>query len=213
MYTKIFLILLSIILIIGLSVASAEIAVGVKKGDWIEYNVTYTGTPLAGHDVTWARMDILDVLETSIRLKITSKYTDGSKDETLITLNLEHGELGDDFIIPANLTRGSTFYDINFGNVSINSIEQRQYAGLTRSVLQATRSNNTYVWDQITGISVEGTTDIDTFSMHMIVDKTNIWSSSTTLDTTAAVALLVLLVGITLSTAILTGLLLKRRKS
>ena len=51
---KLVLILASFIVLIVLVPAaiSAEISVGVKQGDWIEYQVSYTGTPAEGHDVT-----------------------------------------------------------------------------------------------------------------------------------------------------------------
>jgi len=41
--------------------ASAEILVGVKKGDWIEYKVTFTGNVPAEHDVTSAKIEIISV--------------------------------------------------------------------------------------------------------------------------------------------------------
>jgi hypothetical protein len=39
-------------------VAFADVSVGVKKGDWIEYQVTITGNPPQDHNITWARMDV-----------------------------------------------------------------------------------------------------------------------------------------------------------
>jgi hypothetical protein len=43
---------LLIVLIVIVPVAiSAEISVGVKQGDWIEYQVTFTGTPAEEHNV------------------------------------------------------------------------------------------------------------------------------------------------------------------
>ena len=53
-----------VVLILFLALGSggfAQLPVGVKRGDWIKYNVTYTGSPFAGHNVNWARMEILDV--------------------------------------------------------------------------------------------------------------------------------------------------------
>lgn len=41
------------------AVASAEIVVGVKQGDWIEYEVTVTGDVPEEHDVTWSKIEII----------------------------------------------------------------------------------------------------------------------------------------------------------
>jgi hypothetical protein len=47
--------------VVGMFLAHAVISVGVKGGDWIEYSVVTTGKPEEGHDVVWARMEILEV--------------------------------------------------------------------------------------------------------------------------------------------------------
>ncbi|TRO53574.1 hypothetical protein E2P61_00805, partial [Candidatus Bathyarchaeota archaeon] len=97
----------------------AEVSVGVKTGDWIEYNVNYTGTPTEGHDVTWARMEIEDVQGKSVNVAIMVEYSNGTRETISVTLNLEIGQLGDDFIIPADLNSGDTFFDKNVGNITI----------------------------------------------------------------------------------------------
>jgi hypothetical protein len=151
------------------------LSVGVKKGDWIEHSVTYTGSPSQGHDVNWARMEVTDVQGTNIFVSITSRYPNGSTEVFNNTLNLATGHLIDDFTIPANLNAGDTFLDQNLGNVTISSSDQQTYAGATRTVLHASTSQNTYVWDQATGVSVEGTSQQPDYSMHTIVLDTNMW--------------------------------------
>ena len=157
-------------------------SVGVKPGDWIEYNVTYTGNLTQGHDVTWARMTVTGVQGTNISVSIISRLADGSNETTDSVLNLQTGHLIDDFIIPANLNVGDTFRDENLGNVTINSVEQRTYVGAVRTVVSASAGNNTYVWDQATGVSVEGTAEGTDYSMHTIVSATNMWLPSQGLD-------------------------------
>jgi hypothetical protein len=157
------------------SVASADYSVGVKGGDWIEYNVSYTGTPTGGHDVTWARMDILAVSGNEISISIISRFEDGTTETTSSTLNLATGHLIDDFIIPADLTVGSSFPDENYGTVNITDAQTQPYAGANRMVLYASEGNNSYVWDQKTGVSVEGTTETDTYRIHTLVSATNMW--------------------------------------
>ncbi|MCJ7560144.1 hypothetical protein MUO79_05950 [Candidatus Bathyarchaeota archaeon] len=172
---KLFLIIASFIVLVGMGTVLAEISVGVKKGDRIEYQVTYTGTPAEGHDVTWARMEIVDVQGKSVSVEITAKYSNGTQEDLTATLNLETGQLGDDFIIPANLNSGDTFLDKNAGNITISGSEERTYAGATRTVVYATTSQTTYYWDKTTGVLVEGTSAFPNYTMNTKVDKTNMW--------------------------------------
>ncbi len=61
---KVFTVLILAIIIVSVSIiASPTLAydgplVGVKEGDWIEYNITVTGTgtPPPTHDVRWMRI-------------------------------------------------------------------------------------------------------------------------------------------------------------
>jgi hypothetical protein len=110
---KFFLVLISIFLICSLiDVASAALTVGVKEGDWIEYQVTFTGTPPdPSHSVVEANMTVLNVTGTSIHVNIISTLSNGTQLSTNSTLNLETGQLIDNFIIPANLQKGDQFYD------------------------------------------------------------------------------------------------------
>jgi hypothetical protein len=161
-------------MLLGTCAVSAEISVGVKKGDWIEYLVTYSGTPAEGHDVTWARMEIVDVQGKSVNVKISAKYSNATQEEITVTLNLETGQLGDDFIIPANLNAGDTFFD-KTGNITISGVEEKAYAGVTRTVVNAATPQTTYYWDKATGILVEGTSIFNDYTMNTKVDKTNMW--------------------------------------
>ena len=60
---KLALIIAGLIVLIGIVPAaiSADVSVGVKQGDWIEYQVTYTGTSPESHATTWAKMEIVGV--------------------------------------------------------------------------------------------------------------------------------------------------------
>lgn len=169
--------LLTALLVVSLivSTAVAAILVGVKKGDWIEYHAVFTGTPPAGHEVTWARTEVLDVQGTIIDLNVTTKFANGTLWYETITLNLAVGQLGDEFIIPANLGVGDAFFDKYHGNVTISKIEERTYSGVTRTVISATTAQSTYYWDQATGVLVEGISKFPDYTIHSIVEKTNMW--------------------------------------
>lgn len=172
---KLGLIIALLIVLICVEVVLAEILVGVKKGDWIEYQVVFTGTPPAGHEVTWARTEVINVQGTLINLNITTKFFDGTLLNETITLNLETGQLGDEFIIPANLNKGDTFFDKYHGTVTISAVEERTYAGAKRIVVSATAAQSTYYWDKATGVLVEGISEFPEYTIHSIVDKTNMW--------------------------------------
>jgi hypothetical protein len=164
-----------LIVLLGVGNVLAEISVGVKKGDRIEYQVAVTGSPPADHDVTWARTEVTNVKGKAINLNVTTEFKNGTLLYENVTLNLETGQLGDDFIIPANLNSGDVFFDKNVGNITISGVEKRTYAGATRTVVSAATSETTYYWDQATGILVEGNSKFPGFTITSIADKTNMW--------------------------------------
>ena len=157
--------------------ASAELAVGVKSGDWIEYLVYYTGEPAQEHDVAYARMEIHNVQGPSIHVLITSHFADNTSKTLNSTMNLQTGHLFDDFIIPAGLSVGESFQDENLGTITIDSSEARSYVGVERIVLISTVGSSTYIWDQATGISLEGETQTENYMVRTIVAGTNLWQT------------------------------------
>jgi hypothetical protein len=177
MRKKSILVVASLFFLVTAGVVVGEFSVGVKKGDWIEYNVSVTGSPAEKHDVTWARMEVYAVQGYQIDLNITVTFSDGTLEPQTATLNLETGQLGDDFIIPANLNVGDVFFDKNVGNITISGVEEKTYTGVTRNVITVATSETTYYWDQATGALVEGFSHYPEYTMHSIVDKTNLWQS------------------------------------
>ena len=210
MKRKLYLITSLLTVLIGVNIVIAEISVGVKKGDWIEYQVTFTGIPDEAHDVTWAKMEIVTVEGTQINLNITVKFSDGTLEPQQATLNLKTGQLGDDFIIPANLNSGDTFFDKNVGTITINSIEKRTYAGATRTVVHAATEETSYYWDKATGILVEGESQFPQYTMHTIADKTNMWQPQ--LFGMNPTVFYGLVIGTTVLIAVLAFLIIRRKK-
>lgn len=203
----------SAVLFVSLLVlASAQLTVGVKKGDWIEYQVTFTGTPSPDHSITSARMEIINVQGMEIYVNIVSTYENGTEVSTNSTLNLQTGQLIDNFIIPANLNTGDQFYDSNVGNITINNTQQRTYAGATRTVVFANSLNNTYIWDQATGISVEGTSTASEYTMHSLATSTNIWQTQSNVVTIDSVILYAIVVITVIIITVIILLLAMRRK-
>ena len=156
---------------------SATVNVGVKKGDWIEYQVSATGVSPEGHDAKWARMEVTNVQGTAINLNVTTEYGNGSFLYENVTLNLATGQLGDDFFVPANLAAGDVFFDAHAGNITISGVEQRTYAGAERTVISGSTPQTSFYWDKATGILVEAHSSYPdyNFTMATFADKTNIW--------------------------------------
>jgi len=159
------------------AVASAEIVVGVKQGDWIEYEVTVTGDVPEEHDVTWSKIEIISAEGKKIDIEITSRYSDGREETATSTLNLETGQIGDGFIIPANLDNGDPIPEQYEGTITISGVEKRTYAGATRSVVYASTSLTMFYWDRSTGFLVEATSSYPDFTIITKADKTNMWQT------------------------------------
>ena len=168
-------VILLAVFLFSVGVVRSEFRVGVKEGDWIEYRVFLAGTPPEGHEVVWARSDVISVQGKTIDLKITSEFANGTQVDDTVTMNLETGQLGDLFIIPANMQEGDVFPSVYHGNVTIADLEQRTCAGAIRSVVSATAVGSIYFWDQETGILVEGISEFSDYSIHSSIDKTNMW--------------------------------------
>jgi hypothetical protein len=210
---KILLIIALFILLISVVPAtiSAEISVGVKKGDWIEYQVTYTGTPPESHTITWAKMEIVEVQGKNINLNLTTKYSNGTQLNETITLNLERGQLGDDFIIPANLNSGDTFFDKNVGNITISGVEERTCAGARRTVVYATTAQTMFYWDKSTGVTVEADSSFADYTLIAKVDKTNMWQPQI-LGLDSSVFYYLVIVAGAIVAAIIALLVIRRKK-
>lgn len=180
MTRKIALHLICLAVLVGMllsAVASAEIVVGVKQGDWIEYKVTCTGDVPEEHDVTWSKIEIISAEGKKIDIEITSRYFDGREETETATLNLETGQIGDGFIIPANLDNGDPIPEQYEGTITISGVEKRTYAGATRSVVYASTSLTMFYWDRSTGFLVEATSSYPDFTIITKADKTNMWQT------------------------------------
>ncbi|NLE05594.1 MAG: hypothetical protein GX638_12445, partial [Crenarchaeota archaeon] len=110
-------------------------------------------------------------------LNITSQYENGTITFENIILNLETGVVGDDFIIPANLTLGDEFFDINQGNITITDIEEKTIAGSQRSIIKGNTNETSYCWDQKSGMLVSAITITPNYTMKTSLNATNIWKT------------------------------------
>jgi len=159
------------------SFAAGGVTVGVKVGDWIEYTVLTTGDAPQVQNVQWARMDIIGVQGSEIKVNVTTQGNDGAFYSQIMDLDPEEGQIGAWFIIPANLTVGDDFYDINLGrNVTIEGQEQKNYAGAVRTIINATTPERIKDWDKETGIFLKSIDTLPGYTINATAIKTNMWS-------------------------------------
>jgi hypothetical protein len=170
------LLTLLVLLSICSAIVFAEISVGVKKGDWIEYNVSFTGEPPTEHDAVWARMEVESVEGKRVKASFTSQLSNGAIVDLVEDLDFESGRLSDLFIIPASLDAGDQFYDNFAGNVTIDRVEVRIYVGAARSVVHGVAVQTDWYWDKSTGVVVEARTSSSVYTLNTIVANTNLWS-------------------------------------
>lgn len=159
------------------AVALAQIVVGLQEGDLMEYQVTCIGDVPEKHDVDRATIEVVSVKGTTVDIKLTSIYSDETEETDHSTLNLETGQIGDAFIIPANLSEGDTFLEQTEGNITISGVEHKKYAGAKRAVVTATTTYTMFYWDQSTGFLVEATSTYSNFTITTKAEKTNIWET------------------------------------
>ena len=155
-----FAVLLCGVLLFGSSVgASYEPSVGVKEGDWIEYDISIngTGSPPPTHDVRWLRIEVLPVQGAAFSANFTVRYANGTMGSAIWRYNFTEGDVRGWTIIPSNLGPGDTFYDysIHTGipvNVTIQSEEQKTVMGAARTVIYGSDNFRHKTWDKATGV-------------------------------------------------------------
>ncbi len=157
--------------------ALGEISIGVKQGDWIEYNAVTYGNPPEEHNVTWARMEILQVAGFNVKINVTTQARNGSLSSLIMTLNPQTGNIGAWWIISANLNPGQTFYDSFLDqNITIDGEEQREYAGAIRTITNTTVPYRTKQWDKATGVFMQSIDDYADYGINVTAYATNMWS-------------------------------------
>jgi hypothetical protein len=150
--------IVSVLIVVSPTRGNDEPSVGVKEGDWIEYDVNITGNPPAIHrNVTWMRIEIFQIQGTAFPANLTFRYSNGTLDSSIWKFNFIEGNTEGWVIIPSGLGSGDTFFD-NFSktdkHITIQNQEQKTVLGATRTV---TFANDTYrdkQWDKDTGVFI-----------------------------------------------------------
>jgi len=157
-----------------------EPSVGVKKGDWIEYDVNITGNPPAVHkNVTWMRIEVLQVDGTSFPVNLTVRFANGTLDTSIWKFNFTEGNTEGWVIIPSDLGSGDTFFD-NFSktdkHITIQNQEQKTVLGATRTVTYANDTYRDKQWDKATGVFIGSSEIFRNWSAYVTAVGTNMWS-------------------------------------
>lgn len=237
MEMKAFTALILTILIISVSIivlptmAFDESSVGVKQGDWIEYNISVTGTGAAPptHDVRWMSMEILPVHGASFSVNITSRYANGTLGSGVWEFNFTEGNVGGWIIIPANLGPEQTFYDSSIHNnkpvnVTIQRQEQKTVLGASRTITFGNDSFRHKEWDKTTGVFV-GSSEcyrnfttktgwyIEDLTVTIQATATNMWSPQILGLNQTVFYILVLLVMVIVGFFLSSIIVMRRRKT
>ncbi|PVX26342.1 MAG: hypothetical protein CW716_06235 [Candidatus Bathyarchaeum sp.] len=137
------------------STVNANVTVGVKAGDWMEYNVTYMGASDPPQEFpNWFRFRITDVQDTNITAEMTFEALDGQISTHSNTYDLKIGVLNL-LVVPAGLTYADIFYHQDHGNITIAGTESATYAGITRVAFYAIFDEKEVNWDKATGIFLQ----------------------------------------------------------
>jgi len=214
MFKKIAALAVLLIVILLIPLAEGNISVGVKPGDWMEYSVSTTGTPPEGHDVTWARMEILDVEGTVLHANITVRNVNGTVSSSVRQFNFTSGQVQAWIIIPGNLSPGDTFYDSSIpGDVTIQGQEQKIVAGASRTITHANDSSKYKEWDKATGMYTETIDHLANYTIDAYATITNMWAPQILgLDQTIFYAIITVVVAVIVVAVLVLVVFRRKRK-
>jgi len=174
---------ISLTLLVAMSfiaVASATDGVVVKKGDWIEYQVTVTGNPTPDLNITWARMDITGVEGPAINASVQTLFSNRTLfPEPYVPLNVATGAIGDGFFIPTTISPGDIYQSQYEGNITITGTAQVEAAGTERTALVGATNETTYYWDKQTGIMVSAISNLPNCVISTRTSATDLWQPPT----------------------------------
>jgi hypothetical protein len=163
---------------------SAVPILGVKSGDWIEYDFQETAS--AGGET----IEFLSVVGTNVTIRVTVHWSASLEINQTGNMDLS----SDDnfpytvffgarvYIVPSDLGSGASVYLGEFGNQTIAGEATGTFAGANRRLVYANFSQSgsmyTFYWDEQTGVLVEGTKSMfGTASQSVLATETNLWSA------------------------------------
>jgi len=150
----------------------AQISVGLKEGDWVEYTATYTGNPPETYPKT-ARIEVQTIQGTLITVEINSILLNETQTSITEIFDLNIGA-PDLIIIPANLRAGDEVFHEDIGTFTIEGVAEYTFEGTTRELVHANVMQTELSWDRTTGIVIEAESISDTHTQTFLAVNTNI---------------------------------------
>lgn len=162
---------------------------GMKAGDWIklEYTFTGTGVPYGETYPDWLKLEFLSVEGTTVTVRVTQHLSDGTQQSDTATVDIassiEDPVLAG-ILISANRAIGDSVYIAGYGNATIENEATKTYAGANRTVLHASiwpteLEEVAYYWDKLTGVLVELSSTAPNFTATARAAATNMWGTTT----------------------------------
>jgi len=150
----------------------AQVNVGLKEGDWVEYTATYTGNPPDTYPET-ARIEVKTIQGTVITVQIQRGLLNGTQTSQTETFDIEDGA-PNLIVIPANLGKGDEIDHEDLGTFELEGVTDYSFEGTTRELVYANVIQTEFSWDRTTGILIEAEQTTDTFTQNLVAVNTNI---------------------------------------
>jgi hypothetical protein len=160
---------------------------GMKAGDWIKLEYTFTGGASGETYPDWLKLEFLTVEGTTVTARLTQHLSDGTQQSDTTTVdiasNIEDPVLAG-ILIPANRTIGDSIYIAGYGNATIENEATKTYAGANRtavylSIWPTELEEVAYYWDKLTGVLVELSSTAPNFTAAARAAATNMWGTTT----------------------------------
>jgi hypothetical protein len=184
-----------------------ELTFGLKKGDWFDYSVTWTGGNPEWYYLVSIKGEVISVSDEEVEIQWESENVGGQKQTYSETY---HVNLGGHTIniIPADLEIGHSIFSEDHGVIDIDGEECYDYAGSNRHILWAVEDFGTIHWDREAGLLVQSDSEVGELHRRMLLEKTNAWEN----ENAGLDLILIAAVGIISIAILLFLLILFRRK-
>lgn len=203
-----FLIVLGLVLA---NFANAAYPVGVKRGDWMIYDaeVTYLGQTFK-EAVNLTIQNVEGVLITGTFEVTTQGQEVVPTEQFTLDVSTGIGQSARGFIIPANLTVGSSVPGESAPVLNLTDWNGRTGVVANASAPFLGYSSQVY-WDQATGILLQATGSSRSSDYHITLVDTSLWNNG--FFSVNRTDLAVLVVAVIVTVAVVFSLLVRRRKA